>query len=296
MACEAWLALHASHFSVNERISLQLVLDFLEIDELNDLLALDEQALTYACTHKPSKGLPGFFKIADVCRLRQVLSSSEFPNFRHSGSTCTPDQRNETTSSTVLPIPNLRDSHSPIHSVPNVVGTIPNIVTLPPLSTRVPLPPDPFSSPVAHPIPRDNDWTLVRTINLTERLNAHLGTHRLYYNGRDYYMKEWPVVIKLLWPHICDDPTFDCFWNWRDPTPVPQRLAWHKTSCSYPPFGAAPFGVEYSCDFVTTCGCPKKMRVLRSRGNVSIFVNCVEVHLPHNFISMFVSFNMSWTT
>ena len=115
----------------------------------------------------------------------------------------------------------------------------------------------------------------MRTIDLTERLNAHLGADRQYYNGGDYYTNEWPVVIKLLWPHICDDTAFECFWNWRDPTPVPVRLLWHKTATAYPPIGSAYFGVEYACDFVTVSGCPKKMKVLRSRGSDSIF----ELHL-----------------
>ena len=57
-----------------------------------------------------------------------------------------------------------------------------------------------------------------------------------------------------------------------------------------------PLAVTSSCDFDSASGCSKKIKVLRSRGNVSIFVNWGVVHLPHNFISMFVSFNMSWTT
>jgi hypothetical protein len=301
MSCDAWLALHASHYSERDRTSLQLVLNFLEISELNDLLAIDEQALNYACTHKPSLGAAGFFKIADVCRLRQVLSSSNFPNFRHPKSASTTKRKDEFQSSIVHPTPDLSDSHSRLrcptitvsqpaanliaqHIFTNAVAPS---VTLVPLDTADPPPPDHsflptfgaskalFISPVAQRTPRYSEWTLVRTIDLTERLNAHLGADRQYYNGGDYYMNEWPVVIKLLWPHICDDTAFDCFWNWHDPTPVPVRLFWHKSATSYPPIGSAPFGVEYACDFETVSGCPKKMKVLRSRASVSIF----ELHL-----------------
>jgi hypothetical protein len=403
MSCVAWLALHASQYSERERTSLQLLLNFLEISELNDLLALDEQALTYACTHKPSLGDPRFFKIADVCRLRHVLSSSGIPNFRHLRTASITDRIHDYQPSLVLSTPHLSDSQSRfgcptmtvsqlaapliakntfpnavatfrktvtllpkgtaaptstnqsfvppcgaskpsfIFNVPNVrhssiagiteriddyhpslvlttpalsdsqsrlccptrtvsqsaapfiaqntftnpVATFPSTVTLLPIGTAGPPPPEEayvppwdaskasFISPAAQRTPRYSEWTLVRTIDLTERLNAHLGADRLYYNGGDYYTKEWPVVIKLLWPHICDDTAFDCFWNWRDPTPVPVRLFWHKSATSYPPIGSASFGVEYACDFVTVSGCPKKMKVLRSRGSVSVF----ELHL-----------------
>ena len=381
MSCVAWLALHASQYSERERTSLQLLLNFLEISELNDLLALDEQALTYACTHKPSLGDPRFFKIADVCRLRQVLSSSGIPNFRHLRTASITDRIHDYQPSLVLSTPHLSDSQSrfgcptmtvsqlaapliakntfpnavatfilpkgtaaptstnqsfvppcgaskpsftfsdyvvqpellsnqncdsqsrlccPTRTVSqsaapfiaqntftNPVATFPSTVTLLPIGTAGPPPPEEafvppwdaskasFISPAAQRTPRYSEWTLVRTIDLTERLNAHLGADRLYYNGGDYYMKEWPVVIKLLWPHICDDTAFDCFWNWRDPTPVPVRLFWHKSATSYPPIGSASFGVEYACDFVTVSGCPNKMKVLRSRGSVSVF----ELHL-----------------
>ena len=45
-------------------------------------------------------------------------------------------------------------------------------------------------------------WTLVHTINLTERLNTELGASRHHFNGLDYYTNEWPVVLQLL-SHIC---------------------------------------------------------------------------------------------
>ena len=403
MSCVAWLALHASQYSERERTSLQLLLNFLEISELNDLLALDEQALTYACTHKPPLDDPRYFKIADVCRLRHILSSSDFPNFRHLRIVSLTDRRHDYQTSLVHPTPDPSDSQSrfgcpaitvsqlaasliaqntftnavatfrntvtllpkgtaestppnqyfvrpcgaslpscisdlptvrhpriaskterievyqpslvlstpsfsdsqsrlccPTKTVTqsagpliaqntftNAVATFPNTVTLLPKGTAQPTPPDEsfvppcdaskasFISPIAQRTPRYSEWTLVRTVDLTERLNAHLGADRLYYNGGDYYTKEWPVVIKLLWPHICDDTAFDCFWNWRDPTPVPVRLFWHKSATSYPPIGSASFGVEYACDFVTVSGCPKKMQVLRSCGSASVF----ELHL-----------------
>ena len=78
-------------------------------------------------------------------------------------------------------------------------------------------------------------------------------------------------MLKLLWPHICTDTHFDCFWNWRHATPVPGRLNWPQSSASYPPSGSASFGVVYSCDFWTTCGCPQKLKVLRTNTCASMF-------------------------
>ena len=122
-------------------------------------------------------------------------------------------------------------------------------------------------------------WTLVHTINLTERLNTELGASRHHFNGLDYYTNEWPVVLQLLFPYLREETTFDCFWNWHYPNPIPKKKAWHTSSASYPPTGCTDFGVEYTCDFETVCGCPRMLRVLRSSdcGVFQLFLRNVPV-------------------
>ena len=107
-------------------------------------------------------------------------------------------------------------------------------------------------------------WALVHTINLTERLNTELGATRHHYNGLDYYTNEWPVVEQLLFPYLREETAFDCFWNWHFPNPIPKKKGWHTSIAAYPPTGCTSFGVEYTCDFETVCGCPRMLRVLRS--------------------------------
>jgi hypothetical protein len=57
------------------------ILDFLEVTNVVDLNAIDEPALTYACSHKPGPSAQGHFKMTDMCRLCRVLTLSNNPNF-----------------------------------------------------------------------------------------------------------------------------------------------------------------------------------------------------------------------
>ena len=128
-------------------------------------------------------------------------------------------------------------------------------------NTSLPRPPPVSSMPLAN---LKDVWTLVHTINLTERLNTELGATRHHYNGLDYYTNEWPVVQQLLFPYLREETAFDCFWNWHYPNPIPKKKGWHTSIAAYPPTGCTHFGVEYTCDFETVCGCPRMLRVLRS--------------------------------
>jgi hypothetical protein len=65
------------------------------------------------------------------------------------------------------------------------------------------------------------------------------------------------------------------------------RLRNHGTkilTSAYPPDGAAYFGVEYSCDFTTICGCPRKIRVLRSPQNSVFHIHLLNVCVRHGCI------------
>ena len=240
----AWLHKHTLGLSASQRQSIKCILDFLEVSDLEDLYAIDEPALSYACAHKPASGAPGHFTIPDISRLRRVLCASNIPTFSQPQSTV------QSTSST---------------PIAGVSCTMTNCKQLAKGDNDSCVPCDPiFSTPIlGTPTPK-RKWTIVRVVDLTERLNALVGTTRQHYNGHDYYTNEWPVVIKLLWVHLCEDTSLDCFWNWRDPTPVPIKKSWQRRTSTYPPEGADYFGVEYSCDFTTICGCPRKLRVLRS--------------------------------
>ena len=275
----AWLHIFAAQFSPARRTSLSHLMKFLEISDVSDLAALDEQTLTFASTHKPQAGLPGHFTLMDICRFRQVLASCHFPNFSSAtsaGIVLRQDPQSSTTSSTNA-CHTLRPSPCTINSgLGTVTITPPSYMVDSAIQIQLPSPSANcdntlFLTPVAERQTRTCQWTLVKTIDLTELLNSHLGEQRLPSNGCDYYTNEWPIVVKLLWPSICHNTEFDCFWNWRDPTPVPQKLYWHKITSTFPPTGSTHFGVEYACDFVSICGCPKKLRVLRSPQKTSVF-------------------------
>ena len=275
----AWLEINASQFSPAQRTSLSYLLKFLEISDVSDLAALDEQTLTFASIYKPQVGLPGHFTLMDICRLRKVLAFCHFPNFSSAtsaGLVLRQDPQSSTPSST-NGCNALRPSICTIDSgLGTVTITPPSDIVDSAVQLQLPTPHDCsdnalFRTPVALRQTGTCQWTLVKTIDVTELLQSQLGEQRHPCNGCDYYTKEWPIVEKLLWPSICSNTEFDCFWNWRDPTPIPEKLKWHKMTSTYPPAGSAYFGVEYACDFLSVCGCPMKLRVLRSPQKSSVF-------------------------
>ena len=75
----AWLTIHASMFTPAQRTSMCYLIDFLELRDLSDLNAVDEQALTYASSHKPQMGQPGNFGLMDICRFRRFLTLDILP-------------------------------------------------------------------------------------------------------------------------------------------------------------------------------------------------------------------------
>jgi hypothetical protein len=259
-----WLHKHTYEMSASQRQSIQCILDFLEVTDLEDLYAIDEPALSFACTNKPVPGARGHFSILDISRFRRVLCASNIPTFSQPRTT-------------------VQSMSSP--AISGVSSSITECTQQAKGDNDTCVPCDPiFSTPIVatHTPPRK--WTLVRVVDLTERLNAHLGPTRQHYNGHDYYNNEWPVVIKLLWVHICEDTSFDCFWNWHDPTPVPVKTSWHSSTSAYPREGPAYFGVEYSCDFTTICGCPRKLRVLRSPNTFLFQIHLLNVSVRHGCI------------
>jgi hypothetical protein len=261
---DAWLHKHTFELSATQRQSIQGILDFLEITNVEDLYAIDEPALSYACANKPAPGAPGHFTIPDISRFRRILCAS-----------------NKTTSS--QPQSTVQSLSTPPVSVGSCSMTDCKQQEKGDIHSCVPCDPI-FSTPIVGTHTPKPKWTLVRVVDLTERLNAHLGATRQHYNGHDYYTNEWPVVIKLLWVHVCEDTSLDCFWNWHDPTPVPVKTSWHKSTSAFRREGADYFGVEYSCDFTTICGCPRKLRVLRSPHKFIFHIHLLNVSIRHGCI------------
>ncbi len=60
---------------------MSYLMDFLELFDVSDLNAVDEQALTYASSHKPQRGQPRHFGLMDICRFRRVMKLYNFPHF-----------------------------------------------------------------------------------------------------------------------------------------------------------------------------------------------------------------------
>jgi hypothetical protein len=248
---------------------MSCLMDFLELVDVSDLSALDEHALTYASLHKPQRGQQGHFGLMDICRFRHVMELCNYPYFNITPNAPTTTQTYShdipfVSGTATTPMSHVLDSHHHQSSSTSSQST-PSLLLPCPLHTTPSCGEQhTFRTPIIDTITHKAQWTLVKTVDISERLQAHLGDDRHYYNGLEYYKHEWPIVLKLLWPHICADTNFDCFWNWRDPTPVPCKLNWQKSAASYPPSGNASFGVVYCCDFWTTCGCPKKLKVLRT--------------------------------
>jgi hypothetical protein len=211
---DAWLHKHTCEFSASQMQSIQCILAFLEVTDLEDLYAIDEPTLSYACAHKPAPGAPGHFTIPDISRFRRVLCASTIPTFSQPRSTVQ--------SMSSPPISGVSCSMTDCKQ--QAKGDIDSCVPCDPI----------FSTPIVGTHTPKRKWTLVRVVDLTERLNAHLGATRQHYNGHDYYTNEWPVFIKLLWVHVCEDTSLDCFWNWYDPTPVPAKTSWQSSTSAYP--------------------------------------------------------------
>jgi hypothetical protein len=265
MRWDAWLEDHARMFTPSHRTNMSYLMEFLELllDD-SDLNALDEQALTYASTHKPKRGEPGHFGLMDICRLRHVLELCNYPNFQRTA-IAQPTMQIDRHGLNDIPEFHPQSSSSSLLSPPTRL--LPCHLQTSPYCSE----PHTFRTPIVSTITVKAQWSLVKTADISERLQAHLGDERHYSNGLDYYKHEWPIVLKLLWPHICADTQFDCFWNWRDPTPVPRKLNWQKCSALFPLSSVASFGVVFGCDFGSICGCPQKLKVLRSPTCASIF-------------------------
>ncbi len=52
-----------------------------------------------------------------------------------------------------------------------------------------------FRTPIVDTISHKAQWSLVKTVDISERLHAHLGDNRHYYDGLDDYKHEWPIVL-----------------------------------------------------------------------------------------------------
>jgi hypothetical protein len=246
----AWLEINASIFTPAQ------------LFYISDLNAVDEQALTYVSTHKPQRGQPGHFWLMDICRFRHVMELCNNPNFKMTQKAQTTmdidshaipfvSGRATTPMKDLHEFPHPQSSSSSSQSPPLLL--LPCHLHISPSSGE----PHIFRTPIVDTIPHKAQWSLVKTVDISERLQAHLGDDRHYYNGLEYYKHEWPIVLKLLWPHICADTQFDCFWNWRDPIPIPCKLNWPKFSASFPPSDNAFFRVIFGCDFGSICGCPQ---------------------------------------
>ncbi len=227
----AWLQIHASMFTPAQRTSMSYHMDFLELFDVSDLNAVDEQALTYASTHRPHRDQPGHFGLMDICRFRRVMELHHNPHFKISDNAQTTIQIDShaiplVSGQSTSPMNDIRGFQHPHASFSS--SESPARVLVPCHLHGTPSSGDPhiFRTPILETMPHKVQWILVKTVDISERLQAHLGDDRHYYYGLDYYKNEWPIVLKLLWPHICADTQFDCFWNWRDPTPVPCKLNW----------------------------------------------------------------------
>jgi hypothetical protein len=81
MQWASWLEIHAPMYTPAQRTSMSCLMDFLELEDVSDLSALDEHALTYASLHKPQRGQQGHFGLMDICRFRHVMELCNYPYF-----------------------------------------------------------------------------------------------------------------------------------------------------------------------------------------------------------------------
>jgi hypothetical protein len=174
---------------------MSYLMDFLELVDVSDLNAVDEQVLTYVSSHKPQRGQPGHFGLMDICHFQRVMKLFNFPHVKNTENAQTTMQIDShaiplVSGRLTTPMNDLHGSQHPQSSSSS--SQSPPILLLPCHLHGTPSSGEPniFCTPVLDTIPQEPQWTLVKTVDISERLQAHLGYDRHYFNGLDYYQHE----------------------------------------------------------------------------------------------------------
>ena len=164
------------------------LIDILELRDLSDLNAVDEQALTYASSHKPQMGQPGHFGLMDICRFRRFLTLDIFPLAANTDNAQTTIQIHShaipiVSGQLTTPMIDIHVVEHPQSSSSSSQSPPTPLLPSPVLGTPSSGDPHIYRTPVLNTIPPKAQWRLVKTVDISERLQAHLGDDRHYYNG-----------------------------------------------------------------------------------------------------------------